>query len=78
MKTNFHSFIGQNYFNQKTKSDLEAAANAAHLSINLKVKGDVVEGTDIPFPDFKDIDVEDNRLTVTIDVYGTIQTIKRR
>jgi hypothetical protein len=77
MKINFQNFIGRNYFDQKTSNDLEAAAHSAHLSINLKVKGDVVEGTDIPFPDFQDIDVDNSRLTVTVNASGTILTIKR-
>ena len=77
MKTSFQRFIGKNYFDKKTGDDLEAAAHAAHLSINLKVKGDVVEGTNIPFPDFQDIDVDNSRLTVTINASGDILTIKR-
>jgi hypothetical protein len=75
MKT--QSFIGKNYFNENTREELETAARSAHLSVNLKVKGDVVEGTNIPFPDFKDIDVDDGRLTVTIEAAGTILSIKR-
>lgn len=77
MTSQFQNFIGKNYFKQDTNDDLRKAALHARVSINLKVKGDVIEGTDIPFPDFQDIDVESSRLTVTIDPSGIILSLKR-
>jgi hypothetical protein len=67
-------YIGRNWFEHK-----EALAKHAHakgLSTNLKVYGDLIEGTNKPLKDFADICTDDQRLTITICPKGQILKIK--
>jgi hypothetical protein len=67
-------FIGKNWFEHK--HHVEKHARARGLSTNLKVHGDVIEGTNKPLKDFVDICADDSRLTITICPKGKILALK--
>ncbi len=73
MKTLFKQFIGKNWFEHR--GAIDAAAQKAGLHTNLKVKGDKIHGSHLDLLDVPDIDVEDDRLTVTIHADGKILSI---
>lgn len=71
----YSTYIGKNWFELRDTINAKAAGDG--LSTNLKVKGDVIEGSNIPLKDFTDIMAGGDRLTITIEPKGKILTIKR-
>lgn len=69
MKT-FQKFIGKNWFTER--ETLDAQAKKAGFTTNLKVKGDRIHASHIELLDVDDIDVDDHRLTITIEPEGKI------
>jgi hypothetical protein len=65
MVKKFQPFVGKNWFNEREAIDTLAAK--LKLTTNLKVVGE-----DVP-----DIDVDDHRITVTIEQGGRIQSFRK-